>query len=307
MPAAVLALLLVVAAIRGSSYLPMRYALEDLTPLQVVLLEAVVASVVIAAAIALTGRGRALAFQLRTRPLPALRLASLQTVLPFALVAVGLQHVPTGTASVLVCAAPLMATAIAGATNPLDRPTRVQGVGLLVGLAGVSLVVGVEAVGTADQALGALALLGAALAYVLSGLAVRRDYKGHDPMTTAGVAIVPALLILLPVALLSPPPVADVGLRAASSLVVLGAGCTALALVLFYALQRRVGPIRALLVSYLNPIVAVLLGVVVLSESITGAVVAGMGFIVAGVALATRPDPRAAAAAAAPDRALALS
>ncbi len=296
MPAAALGLLLLVAALRGGSYLPIRWSLEELTLAQVVALEVAVAVVAMAAILAATRQVAGFVAELRGRPALALRLALLQTLAPFALIALGLQHVPTGTASVLVCAAPLFATAIAGALDPKDRPTRIQGLGLLVGLGGVGLVVGLETLSSVEQALGALALLGAALAYVLAGLLVRRRYGAIPVVVVAGAGVLPALPFVLPVVLLAPPAAAP-GARVVGSLLVLGVLCIAAALIAFYALQRRVGPVRALLVTYLNPVVAVLLGVAFLAESLTLPIAAGMTLIVAGVALATRPDPRHAAPA----------
>ncbi len=308
MPVAVLLLLLTVAVLRGATYLPVSWSLEELTLLQLVAFEVLVAGAAMLAILAATGRLRDFVLELRSRPALALRLTLLQTVVPFALIGVGLQHVPTGTASVLVCAAPLFATVVAGARNPHDRPTSIQGLGLLVGLAGVALVVGVEALGTTEQALGALALLATALIYVFAGLTFRTHYRELPVGVTAGIGIIPALPFAIPVLLFAGPATMP-GARVVGSLLLLGTLGIAVALIAFYALQRRVGPVRALLVSYLNPIVAVLLGVAVLGEALSVAIIAGMGLIVAGVALATRPDPRLAAPAraAAPRRELATA
>ena len=205
MPVAVLVLLLAVAVLRGAAYLPVSWSLEELSLVQVVTLEVTVAAVAIGLLLALTGRLGLLIAELRARPVLALRLTLLQTVIPFALIAVGLQHVPTGTAAVLVCAAPLFATTIAGALDVRDRPTPVQGLGLLGGLAGVGLVVGVEALSTTEQALGALALLLTALVYVFAGLTFRTHYRETPVMISAGVGILPALPFALPVLALSAP------------------------------------------------------------------------------------------------------
>lgn len=300
MPAAVL-LLLAVAVLRGAAYLPVSWSLEELTLLQVVAFEVLIAGIAMLAILSATGRLGGFVRELRARPALALRLTLLQTVVPFALIGVGLQHVPTGTASVLVCAAPLFATVVAGTRNPHDRPTRTQGLGLLVGLAGVALVVGVEALGTTEQALGALALLTVALIYVFAGLTFRTYYRELPVGVSAGIGIVPALPFAVLVLLLAGPEAVP-GTRVVGSLLPLGTLGIAVALVAFYALQRRVGPVRALLVSYLNPIVAVLLGVALLGETLSVAIIAGMSLIVSGVALATRPDPRHAVPTLAPVR-----
>ena len=295
MPAAALALLLLVALLRGGSYLPTAWALDDLGPLAIVAAQCLVGTLALGGALAWTGRLREAAAELRARPWPALQLATLQTVLPFVLIALALQHVPTGLASVLVCSAPLFATTLSGITNPADRPTGIQAVGLAVGIAGVALVVGLRAVGSVEQALAALALLVAAAAYASSGLVVRRHYRETPIVVAATMGVVPALPVIVVLALALQLPDGGLSGRTGAGLLILGLGATAIALCAFLSLIRRVGPIRALLVTYLNPAVAVLLGVAFNGESLSVAVIAGLGLVVLGVVLATRRDTRAVA------------
>lgn len=287
------ALLGLVALLRGGSLLPLAYALEDAGPLVVVALQVAVAAAAAALAVALAGQAAVVLRELRTRPLQALVLALAFTEVPFALTAAGVTVVPTGLASVILCAAPLWATLIAGASNRLDRPTLVQGIGLLVGICGVALVVGAGASGTADQLLGALALLAAAASFAVGGLVVRRWYQRTPILSTAFLAFAPGLpLLLVPAALTLPAAVP--GARAWIAILVLGTCSSALALVAFLRVVIDVGPIRALLVGYVSPVVAVLLGIAFLGERLTAAVVGGLVVVLVGVALATRRDPRTA-------------
>jgi drug/metabolite transporter (DMT)-like permease len=85
--------------------------------------------------------------------------------------------------------------------------------------------------------------------------------------------------------------VADASAKALLSMVVLGVVCTALALALFFALIREVGPQRALVITFLNPAVAVLLGVLLLDEPFTLGLAIGLPVILAGCVLATRRSP----------------
>jgi drug/metabolite transporter (DMT)-like permease len=252
-----------------------------------------IAAVALVAVAVATGAARRLGEELRRRPAPAFRLAVLMTALPFVMIAFGLQEVPTGVASVLVASAPLWATGAAGVRNPLDRPTGIQAVGLVVALFGVALVVGVEALSSVGEALAAGAMLVAACSYAAAGFVVRRHYPTTPVLVTAGVAALPAVPLLVALLVIAWPQ-AEPGSRAVVSLLALGLLSTAAALVAFYALLRRVGPIRALLTTYLSPAFAVVLGVAVLGEALTAGVLGGLALVVVGMVLATRPDPRMA-------------
>jgi drug/metabolite transporter (DMT)-like permease len=176
--------------------------------------------------------------------------------------------------------------------DPSERIDRRQGVGMLIGLAGVALVVGVESVQTVGQLLGALAMLAAATCYALASFVVKRRYGHLASMQTSLVSITVAAVVTLPLALATLPAEAP-GARAVLSVVALGAVGTALGFVIFYKLINEIGAGRASLVSYLAPGVALFYGALLLDEAITLAAVAGLVLILAGVALASRSARRA--------------
>jgi drug/metabolite transporter (DMT)-like permease len=301
-----IALLASLAAIWGGSYLLIKYALEDLSAPMIVWTRVVIAALVLLAAVRATMGPAAVTDvrrELRDRPRSALLLGTLAVALPFMLITLGELEVPSGLTAVLISPASLFVALFAPWIDPSERIGRMQAAGMLVGLAGVALVVGVESVQTTGELLGALAMLGAAACYALSSFVVKGRYGHLAAMQTSLVSITVAAIVTLPLALATLP--GDVpGLRAVAAVVALGAVGTALAFIIFYKLINEVGAGRASLVSYLAPGVALFYGALLLDEAITAAAVAGLVLILAGVTVASRGPrgggPRGGAARQAP-------
>jgi drug/metabolite transporter (DMT)-like permease len=221
--------------------------------------------------------------------------AACEIAVPFTLIAVGEQHVSSSLAAILVASMPLMVTLLSVRLSPGDRPRGLRLVGLFAGLAGVVALLGIDVAGEPDELLGALLVLVATVGYATATFIIQRGLADLDPLgpVTAGLAL--SAVVLLPAALLGPPsavPPAD----ALASLAVLGVVCTALALVLFFRLINEAGPSRASVITYVNPLVAVVLGVLVLDERLGASSVAGLVLILAGSWLSTggraAPDTR---------------
>src|SRR5690349_11963071 len=283
-------LLGLLSAIWGGSYLLIKYALEDLSAPMIVWSRVAIAAVVLFVLIRTTmgpGSVRQVGNELRARPRSALLLGTLAVALPFTLITLGELEVPSGLTAVLISPASLFVALFAPWIDPSERIDRRQGVGMVLGLAGVALVVGVESVQTVGQLLGALAMVGAAASYGLSSFVVKRRYGHLAAMQTSLVSILVTTVLTLPLALATLPS-AMPGARAVLSVLVLGAVGTALAFVIFYKLINEVGAGRASLVSYLAPGVALFYGALLLDEAITPAAIAGLVMILGGVALAGR-------------------
>jgi drug/metabolite transporter (DMT)-like permease len=279
------------AAIWGGSYLLIKYALEDLSAPMIVWARVAIAAVVLLGLIRLTmgsGAVRTVGGELRDRPRSALLLGTLAVALPFTLITLGELEVPSGLTAVLISPASLFVALFAPWIDPSERIDRRQALGMAIGLAGVALVVGVESVQTVGELLGALAMLGAAACYALSSFVVKRRYGHLAAMQTSLVSITVAAVVTFPLAL-GTLPSALPGARALLSVLVLGAVGTALAFVIFYKLINEVGAGRASLVAYLAPGVALFYGALLLDEAITAAAMAGLGLILGGVAIASRP------------------
>jgi drug/metabolite transporter (DMT)-like permease len=274
------------SAIWGGSYLLIKYALEDLDAPVIVWARTAIAALVLLAALGPAAARGALA-DLRRRPGSAALLGFFAIALPFSLITLGEHTVPSGLTAVLIAPASLFVAMFAPFLDPSESIDRRQAVGMLIGLAGVALVVGVESVHSTGQLLGALAMIGAAASYGLSGFVVKGRYSRLTSMQTSFVSILTASLMTLPFAAATAPSQLP-GLRAGLAVLALGAVGTALAFVLFYRLMLDIGPARASLVSYLAPGVALFYGAVFLGEAITVAAVTGLVLILGGVAVASR-------------------
>jgi drug/metabolite transporter (DMT)-like permease len=292
-------LLAALSAIWGGSYLLIKYALEDFSAPVIVCARAALAALVLV--IAMRGATRGALADMRRRPRWAVVLGCVSVVAPFMLITLGELEVPSGLTAVLISPAALFVALLAPLIDPSERIDRRQGVGMLIGLAGVALVVGVESIHSLWQFLGALAMVGAAVFYALGGFVVKRRYGRLTSMQTSFVSLSVATIVTLPAAVATAPTDTP-GLRAVVALIALGVVGTALAFVIFYKLIAEVGAGRASLVSYLAPGVALFYGAIFLDEAITPAAIVGLVAILGGVALASRPrrrdpEPQAVASA----------
>jgi drug/metabolite transporter (DMT)-like permease len=159
-------------------------------------------------------------------------------------------------------------------------------VGLPLGLAGVVALMGIDVAGRSDELLGALAILFSAFCYAVGPMVLKRHFADIDPRASMGGALAVAALLLLP-ALAVDRPTAVPSAEAIVSLLVLGLFCTAAAFVFYGALVAEAGPGRALVITYVAPVVAVALGVAVLGESLGAGAIAGLLLILAGSWLST--------------------
>jgi drug/metabolite transporter (DMT)-like permease len=212
--------------------------------------------------------------------------AIFEIAIPFPLIATGEQHVASSLAAIIIAAVPLFIALLALRFDPAERATGSRLVGLLVGLAGVVALVGIDVAGRGDELLGAGAILLAAVGYAIGPMIYKRHLADLDPRATMGASLVLAAIVLAPLTAVDPPSAAP-SVSALIALVVLGLFCTAAAFVFFGALIAEVGPGRALVITYVAPVVAVALGVTVLGERPGAGAVAGLLLILAGSWLST--------------------
>lgn len=204
-----------------------------------------------------------------------------EIAIPFPLIAWGEQYVSSSIAAILIASVPLMVAVLAFGFDAGERVHGSRLAGLLIGFAGVVLLVGVDIAGDSDELLGGGAILIAALGYAAGPMMLKRKLGDLDPRATMTAALAIAAIVLTPFALTDLP---DAALPADAivSLLVLGALCTAAAFVLFGTLVLDVGAGRALVITYVAPIVAVAAGVAVLGEEPGLGAIAGMLLILAG-------------------------
>jgi drug/metabolite transporter (DMT)-like permease len=288
-------ILTLLSAVWGASYLLIAEAAEEMPESLVVFGRTALAALALLLVVRARGAGRAALAEARRRPGRAVLLGLTAIALPFMLITFGERTVPTGLAAVLIASVPLLIALMAPALDRTEVMAPARWLGLLVGLAGVGLLVGVEQVGSAGELLGAAAMIGAAASYAVSGFVLKRGYPGVPSEVTTLLSVGVAAALTLPAVAVQPPTqVPHAGaVLAVVALAVIG---TAWAFVVYFRLIAEVGFGRASLVAYTIPPVAVAYGWGLRDEAITPAMLGGMGLILLGVYLTAR-RPRTAVAA----------
>lgn len=201
-------------------------------------------------------------------------------------------QVSSSTAALFIAVVPLITAAVSAGTGR-ERLTLVRVIGLVIGVLGVASLVGFDAAVTSPWALVALAVT--ALGYAIGPMIMARFLGGLPRIVVVFTALVLASALYAPFALGHPP--AEVRMETIVAVATLGVVCTALAFVLFFALVAEVGPARSTLITYLNPVVAILLGVAVLGEALHTGILLGLLLILVGSILASRRERLAPALA----------
>jgi drug/metabolite transporter (DMT)-like permease len=206
--------------------------------------------------------------------------------IPFPLIATGERYIASSLAAIIVATVPLLVALLALRFDADERASGSRLVGLLTGLLGVVLLVGVDASGSLKTLGGAGAVLLAALGYASGPMILKRHLADLDPRATMGASLAVAAVVLTPLAILDAPARSPTT-GAIASVLVLGLFCTALAFVLMAALIAEIGPGRAVVITYVNPTIALALGVTLLGEQPSAGAVAGLLLILAGSWLST--------------------
>jgi drug/metabolite transporter (DMT)-like permease len=269
--------LLALGAIWGASYMFIAIGLRDLSPGMVAFLRIALAAAVLVPVAAAQG---ALAGARRYAGWLVL-VGGVQVAGPFILISAGEEAIASSLAGILVAAAPLWTAVLAVWVDHEERSHGLRLVGVLIGFAGVGLLLGVDLGGGGSELLGGLAVVGAALGYAIGGMLVKHRLTGMAPVGMSGLVMTASAILLLPVALATPPD-SFPSLGPLAAVAVLGVLGTGIAFVIFYWLISTVGPARSFIVTYVAPGFAIVYGSVFLSEEITAATIGGLVLILAG-------------------------
>jgi len=216
------------------------------------------------------------------KPLLAYTVAEL--AIPWLLLSDAEKRLPSSLTGLLVATVPLIAVVLVLLTGHHDRMDSRQIAGLLVGLVGVGVLLGLD-VGRGDLGSVGLVLL-VAIGYATGPLLASRYMGQLSSLALAAVTLALVAVAYLPVAIWQRPSSPPPG-TAVASIVVLGVVCTALAFVAFFELIKEVGSTRATVITYVNPAVAVVLGVALLGEPFKLSTAVGFALILAGSWLST--------------------
>jgi len=229
--------------------------------------------------------------------------------IPFPMIGFGEERVASSLAAIVISSVPLVGAVLAMRFDHSERPTPVRAFGLLLGFGGVIALVGIDVAGNGAELLGTGAIFVAAVGYAIGPMVIKHRLGALDPRATMGASLAIAAVVLAPAAALDHPDrVPSAG--AIGAVLVLGLVCTALAFVIFSRLIVEVGSGRATVITYVNPVIALAVGLAVLGERPGAGAILGLILILSGSWMATRgrvtaleggevPGPAAAGAPAA--------
>lgn len=280
------AMLLTLSVVWGGSFFFNEIAVRQLPVFTVVVCRVALAALILLAVLRLSGqhlpRGRAVwaAF---------FGMGVLNNVIPFSLIVAGQQQVASGVASILNASTPLFGVILAHLVTADEKLTPKKLAGVIVGFLGVAVMIGGDAAQGLGGHLGAqLIILAGALSYAFAGIFGRRfKAMGVTPLATATGQVIASSVILLPMVLVIDRPwmLPAPGWDAIAALIGVAAISTAFAYLLYFRLLASAGATNLLLVTFLIPVSAILLGVVFLSETLLPRQLAGMGLIGLGLSL----------------------
>ena len=211
----------------------------------------------------------------------------INNVIPFALIVWGQTAIESALASILNATAPVFTVIAASILLPDERATRLKFLGVGLGVAGVAVMIGPTALmGLGGAVLAQFAVLGGALSYALAGVYGRRfGAMAVSPWVVAAGQLTMSTLLIAPLAIMVEAPFARPapGAEAWLSVSILALSSTALAYVLYFRLLSTAGATNLLLVTFLNPVSAIGLGVTFLGESLNVFQIAGMALIGLGL------------------------
>jgi len=258
-------LVLGLSVVWGGTFFFVAVAVESLPPLTLVFLRVAIAAIVLI--VLVPAVGLRLPADLKTWS-AFFGIALLNNVIPFSLIFWGQTRIPGGLASILNATTPVFAVIVAHFLTRDEKLTANRLIGVLVGLAGVSVIIGPEALrGLGANLLAQLAVLGAAVCYAFAGIYGRRFRNlGIHPVVAAAGQLSASAIMLLPVVL---------GLATIS---------TAFAYIIYFRVLATAGATNILLVTFLIPVSAIFLGTVFLDEQLAGRHLVGMALIGAGLA-----------------------
>ena len=286
-PARAVPTLFALGGIWGGSFLFIKVIVDETGPLEVVAGRLFLGALAVGAYVLATRHRISATPRLVAR---VAVLAMLANVIPFALISWGEQHIDSGTASVLNAMVPIFTAVVAAVALDEEHFTRARLGGLLLGFIGVAVLTGTESLDVTDSAVaGQLAVVGAALCYGLGAVYMRSLLREQDPVSLTMIQLAIAFFIAsVALVAVSGTPNYSLSLEAWGSLLVLGTLGTGIGYLAFVWLIESIGSVRASLVTYIVPVLALFLGWAVLDEGIGVNTIAGFLLIIAGVATVMR-------------------
>src|SRR6476620_404238 len=257
----------------GIPYLLIRVAVRELEPVTLGFSRTMIAALVLLPSAAMRGDLRPLA----SRWLPILVFAVIEIVIPWFFLARAETELTSSLTGLLIAAVPLVGAVVTTLTGERERHGARRWAGLCVGMVGVAAIVGLDVHGASAVPLAEVAIV--AVCYAVGPIVLARWLSDAPPLGVAALIYAPFAAFSLPDGV--------PGWKVSVSVLALGMICTALAFVVFFKLIAEIGPVRATVITYVNPAVAAVLGVTILSEHLTIGMGLGFALVLAGSVLAT--------------------
>jgi drug/metabolite transporter (DMT)-like permease len=270
----------------GIPYLLIKVAVRELSPSMLVFTRTGAAALLLLPLAASRGELRPVA----RRWLPLLAFAAVEIAVPWLLLSTAEQRLSSSLSGLLIAAVPLVGAVIAWLTGRSEQLGLRNLAGLGLGVVGVGALVGLDVKGASAGALAEMALV--VVGYAVGPVILSRFLSDLPALGVIALSLGVTTLVYAPIAGFQLPAGFPAG-RVIASVAALAVVCTALAFLLFFALIAEIGPVRATVITYVNPAVAGVLGVAVLGEAFTAGMGIGFALILAGSLLAThrrRPE-----------------
>jgi drug/metabolite transporter (DMT)-like permease len=278
-----LAMLLGLAALWGASFMFIKVGDRELHPITLVGFRMALGALTLVPIVLATVGAKRTARELRAAAWPLIVTGLVNSAIPILAITWAETRLDSGLTAIIQASAPLFTALLA---LRFSRDERVRGsrlAGLIVGFAGVALLVGGRPGG---QLVAGLAVVFSALCYAAAGLYAGRRLREVSPLVTALGTLTAATLATLPIGLFQLPSHVT-GWKVTASVLTLGIAGTGLAYILYYGLIAGAGASRAILITYLVPTFALAYGAVLLGEPVTAAAIGGLALVLAGVGLGT--------------------
>jgi drug/metabolite transporter (DMT)-like permease len=264
----------------GVPYLMIRVAVRELAPSMLVLLRTGIAALLLLPIAAVRGELRPLLPHWK----PLVVFAAVEIAIPWLFLARAEEHLTSSLAGLLIAAVPLVGAAVLFAIGGDEGLGGRRLVGLVVGLLGVAALVGIDVGDLNVVALLEIAIV--VVGYAVGPIILSRTLQGAPALGVVAASLGLTTLVYLPALFFAFPESWPSG-RVVASVAGLAILCTAVAFLLFFALIADIGPVRATVITYVNPAVAAVLGVLVLDEKLTFGMAVGFALILVGSVLAT--------------------
>jgi drug/metabolite transporter (DMT)-like permease len=268
----------------GLPYLLIKVGVEWLSTPMVVFARLAIAAVILLPIAVATGQIR----QLRGHWRWVVAFALVEMTLTWWALTWAEERISSSLAGLFIATVPLVTALLARRLGLDDRLTGTRLIGLAVGFVGVGALVGLDVSG--GDLLAIAALVVTVVGYSIGPIIVDRRLQGVPSLAVIAASLTINAMIYAPFAWVTRP-TEPVPAQAWWAVVLLGALCTAAAFIMFFALIAEVGPSRTTLITYVNPAVAVVLGIIILDEPITLGIAIGFPLVLLGSWLATRRAP----------------